>query len=163
MLCEKCKKNPATVFMTQIINGVKTEVHLCPECSIPMEIPISFENLFQGFINSIQSTTSSRKEPLPSAPCAACGMTVEQFKSSGKLGCSDCYATFKNEMEALLKNVQGSTKHEGKYPKRSGVEMRKKRETESLRAQLNKAVADENFEEAARLRDRIKALKEGVV
>jgi protein arginine kinase activator len=86
-------------------------------------------------------------------------MTYEQFKTCGKLGCAHCYHTFANEMESLMKNVQGSTRHEGKYPKRSGVEMRQKREAEQLRTQLQKAISEENFEEAAALRDRIKELE----
>ena len=164
MLCEKCKKNQATVFMTQIVNGIKTETHLCHECSLKIEMPISFENLFQGFLSSMQSMAQVNNLPaiLPAIPCAVCGMTFEQFKSCGKLGCAQCYHTFANEMSALLKNVQGSTRHEGKYPMRSGVELRQKREAEQLRGQLKKAIEEENYEEAARLRDQIRVL-EGVI
>jgi protein arginine kinase activator len=160
MLCEKCHKNPATVFMTQIVNGQKTELRLCPECSFKSEIPISFENIFQGFLNSLQSMAqaSNRPETLPSIPCSVCSMTYEQFKSCGKLGCAHCYQVFANEMSALLKNVQGSIRHEGKFPRRSGVELRQKREVEQLRAHLAKAIEEENYEEAARLRDYIKEL-----
>ena len=72
---------------------------------------------------------------------------------------SFCYQTFKNELEALLKNVQGSIRHEGKFPKRSGVVMRYKREEDRLRTLLKKAVDEENFEEAATIRDQIKAMR----
>jgi protein arginine kinase activator len=161
MLCEKCHAKPATVFMTQIVNGNKTELHLCPECSIQSQMPISFENMFQSLINSIQSMTQAGGTPaaIPTIPCSSCGMTFEQFKTSGKLGCAQCYLAFPNEMSALLKSVQGSVHHEGKYPQRSGVELRQKREAEQLRVKLKKAIEDENFEEAAKLRDMIRELE----
>ena len=150
--------------MQQYINGMKTEINLCPACSMSLvEMPISFENLFKGVLDSIMSMTTgakaSEKAAVPVIKCESCGMTYERFKSGGKLGCADCYETFSNELEILLKNVQGSIRHEGKFPKRSGVELRQKREADELRVRLKKAVDEENFEEAAGLRDRIRAMQ----
>lgn len=163
MLCEKCHKNPATVHVQQIMNGAKKEMHLCTECSIMTDMPISFDNLFQGFLDSILSMAatqqSSQKPESPALQCAACGITYDVFKSTGKLGCSECYHTFSHELEALLKSVQGSTRHEGKFPQRSGVILRQKRETDRLRVLLSKAIEAENYEEAASLRDRIRAME----
>ena len=160
MLCEKCKKNPATVHMQQFIGGKKTEMHLCQDCSaIKMDMPITFENIFQGFMTSLQSMTANRPKAAPAAPCTRCGMTYEQFKSTGKLGCEGCYSAFKKEIETLFKNVQGATRHEGKYPRRMGADMRAQREADALRKQLKEAVAEENYEEAARLRDQLRALE----
>jgi protein arginine kinase activator len=159
MLCEKCKKNTATVHMQQFIGNVKKELRLCQECSFKMEMPISFENIFQGFLNSLQSMTANRPSANPpSAPCVRCGMTCEQFKSSGKLGCSDCYKAFAKEVEALFKNVQGSTRHAGKFPLRCGGALRSRREADAVRKQLKEAVEAENYEDAAMLRDRLRAL-----
>jgi len=160
MLCEKCKKNAATVHMQQFIGGMKKEIHLCQECSFQMDMPISIENIFQGFLTSLQSMTAtmSAKNP-PVAPCSRCGMTGEQFKSGGKLGCEACYQAFAKEIEALFKNVQSATRHEGKFPRRMGVDLRVRREADSLRLQLKKAVDDENYEEAARLRDQLRSIE----
>jgi len=160
MLCEKCNKHTATVLMQQFVNGVKKEMHLCQECSFKLEMPISFENIFQGFLTSLQSMTANRpaKSP-PTAPCARCGMTYEQFKSKGKLGCEACYQAFAKEVEALFKNVQGSTRHHGKFPRRMGVDLRTRREADNLRKQLKEAVEAENYEDAARLRDTLRALE----
>ncbi|MCL2203213.1 MAG: UvrB/UvrC motif-containing protein [Defluviitaleaceae bacterium] len=159
MLCQKCKKNPATVHMQQFIGGNKTEMHLCQECSaIKMDMPISFEHIFKGFLTSLQSMTANRPTQTPSTPCGRCGMTYEQFKSSGKLGCEACYPAFAKEIEALFKNVQGSTRHEGKFPQRMGVDMRVRREADTLRIQLKEAVDAENYEDAARLRDILRAM-----
>ncbi|MCL2500091.1 MAG: UvrB/UvrC motif-containing protein [Defluviitaleaceae bacterium] len=159
MLCEKCKKNTATVHMQQFIGGNKTEIHLCQSCSFKMEMPISFENIFQGFLTSLQSMTANRPTRIPTTPCERCGMTYEQFKSAGKLGCEACYHTFAKEIEALFKNVQGSTRHEGKFPQRLGADLRARREADQLRRQLKEAVEAENYEDAARLRDQIRALE----
>jgi protein arginine kinase activator len=159
MLCEKCKKNTATVHMQQFIGGSKTEIHLCQECSFKMEMPISFENIFQGFLTSLQSMTANRPAKAPSLPCVQCGMTYEQFKSTGKLGCEACYQAFSKEIEALFKNVHGSTRHEGKFPQRMGVALRVRRETDQLRKQLKEAVEAENYEDAARLRDQLRTLE----
>ncbi|MDR1665269.1 MAG: UvrB/UvrC motif-containing protein [Clostridiales bacterium] len=169
MLCEKCQKNQATVHMQQFVNGAKSEIHLCQACSLSLaEMPVSFEHLFQGVLDSLLSMTAdaktSKKASMPALKCEACGMTYEQFKACGKLGCEACYRTFSNELETLLKNVQGgSVRHEGKFPKRSGVALRQKREVDRLRVLLKKAVDDENFEEAAQLRDRIKVMEVSAV
>jgi protein arginine kinase activator len=164
MLCEKCQKNTAVVHMQQIVNGIKTEIHLCPACSLAMvEIPVSFEKMLQGVLDSILSMTGNAAEDKESveaeAACKSCGMTYSMFKSGGKIGCADCYRTFSNEIEALLKNVQGSVRHEGKFPKRVGVMFRQKREADRLRVLLKKAIDEENFEEAANLRDKIKVME----
>ena len=150
--------------MQHIINGIKMEFHLCPACSISLaELPISFENLFQGVLDSILSVSgggskADLKAQVPKIKCESCGMTYERFKKGGKLGCAECYGTFSNELGALLKNVQGNARHEGKFPKRFGVEFRQKREADRLREMLKRAVEDENFEEAASLRDKIRAM-----
>ncbi len=163
MLCEKCQKNQATVIIKQAsVNGESVIKHLCPECAFNIEIPISFEDLFQGFLDTIQSMAKNeagRVEKKKTVPCPSCGTTFEQFKKTGRLGCAECYNTFSGEMETLLKNVQISTRHEGKFPRRSGVALRQKREADKLRGRLKKAVDSENFEEAANLRDRIRALE----
>jgi len=167
MLCQKCQKNPATVHMQQFIHGMKTELHLCQECTFKIENPemaISFENIFKGFLDQLQlkyfgNVQNANVTPMVAAPCSRCKMTYDEFKSGGKLGCETCYQSFSNEVSALLKNVQGSTRHEGKYPRRLGAGLRNKRQTDDLRASLKKAIEEENFEEAAKLRDEIRALE----
>ena len=173
MICEKCNKNPATLHMQQFINGTKTEIHLCQECSFKIDTNFSYEHLFQGILDAIQSKYLNQGKDsagngiggaglqnMAAAPsCAKCGMSYDEFKNVGKLGCEACYQAFDKEINALFKNVQGSTRHEGKYPQRTGVLLRQKRRADELRADLKKAVEEENFEEAARLRDIIKSLE----
>jgi len=145
--------------MQQFIGGKKKEIHLCQDCSIKIEMPISFENIFQGFLNSVQSMQNNRPAKPPASPCLRCRMTYEQFKAQGKLGCDACYLAFAKEVEALFKNVQGSMRHVGKLPKRMGARIRSRREADELRSQLKAAVEVENYEEAARLRDTLRDLE----
>lgn len=165
MLCEKCHQKQATVHMQQIINGTKTEMHLCQDCSTNMDSPISIEALFNGLLGSFLSmapdkqsnhnTHSARYEP-----CPTCGMTYGDFQNAGgKFGCANCYRAFSRELESIFKNVQASSKHEGKFPQKSGREMFQKREAERLRILMREAIEGENFEEAARLRDEVRILE----
>ena len=172
MLCEQCNKNTATIHMKGLMNGEKTEMHLCQECSfnmVNMEMPISLENIFKGILESVQSMGGVQatigQVPFPAAmrkvpgPCKVCELTYEQFKTGGKLGCEACYQAFPKEIVALFKNVQGSTHHEGKFPKRFGTQMRQQRAVDKLRATLKTAIDDENYEEAARIRDQIREME----
>ena len=167
MMCEKCQKNPATVHMQQFIHGIKKEMHLCQECSFQLDdIPISLETIFQGFLEQMKHF-GTPGQPVASAQrsqnitCERCGMAYNEFKKDGKLGCDECYQAFQKSVEALVKNVQGSTQHAGKFPQRSGAVLLQKRQVNELRASLKSAIEAENFEEAARLRDEIREM-EGV-
>ena len=83
-------------------------------------------------------------------------MKFEQFRKIGRLGCRECYKQFSDELVPILRRIHGNTVHNGKVPKRAGVELRITRQIQQLKSKLQKAVEVENFEEAARLRDRIK-------
>ena len=165
MLCEKCHQKPATVHMQQFVNGTKTEMHLCHDCSVQIEAPISIDALFNGLLGSIMSMSAEAKpgghfSRVKSEPCPTCGMTFEGFKAcGGKLGCEACYRVFSRELGAILKNVQASMKHEGKFPQKFGQEMFRKKEAGRLRSLMQKVIEEENFEEAARLRDEIRSLE----
>ena len=168
MLCDKCQKNPATVRMQQFIHGKKTELNLCQECTFKLEnleMPISLENVFKGFLDQLQSKlftgmgSVSSTPPQTAAKCARCGMTYDEFKTDGKLGCEECYQSFSKEVDSLLKSIQGSTRHEGKYPRRLGAGLKHKRKANELRVKLKIAIGEENYEEAARLRDEIRSLE----
>jgi protein arginine kinase activator len=169
MMCEKCQKNHASVHMQQFINGQKVELHLCQECAFKIDNPemlVSLENIFKGFLDQINTKFSAQPMGNP-APvrspvkaCSRCGMTFNKFKTGGRLGCDVCYQSFAQEVELLLKSVQGSTRHEGKYPRRMGAGILNKRQVTELRNALKAAIEAENYEEAARLRDEIKAIEQ---
>jgi protein arginine kinase activator len=161
VLCEKCHQRQAVVHMEQIINGQKTEMNLCHECVAQMQKPISFENFFQGLLDVIGAapTSISPQKNIPATLCKSCGLSYEEFKKTGRLGCADCYQTFRRELDPVLKNIQGSNRHEGKDPQRSGAGLLNKRNVDKLKVALSKAIENEEFEEAARLRDQIRGLE----
>ncbi len=158
MLCEKCKKNSATIYYQQIINGEKKEYHLCDECAVKMKSGVSFDTMFKGILDSfinMENTPYTKHGYL----CPTCKMSFDEFKKSGKVGCEDCYTAFKNNLVPVLKNIQGSVYHSGKIPKKAGAELYVKREIENLKSELKRAVEKEEYEQAAKLRDKIKSLE----
>jgi protein arginine kinase activator len=162
VLCQECKMQPATVHLTKIVNNNKTEFYLCEECArkkgqFNISIPFSINDLLAGFIGMDNPSVSVQKEEM--RQCKSCGMRFEQFRKNGRLGCQDCYKYFSDDLLPILRRIHGGTKHNGKVPKRAGVELRITRQIQQLKTQLQKAVETENFEEAARLRDRIKELE----
>ena len=165
MLCQNCGEKEATVHLTKIINGEKTELFLCEECaektgkiSLPNSDPFSFQNLLAGILNpEIESSFTSTSETLT---CDNCGLTYEEFSENGLFGCSDCYQTFGDRLDPLVKRIHGSKSHNGKVPRRRGGDLRIKREIEDLRKDMEEAVASENFERAAEIRDEIHELEE---
>jgi len=165
MLCEKCKKNQATIHMTQVINGDVREIYLCPECAANEEYlnKFSFHNMFQDLFNLASSPTEVFGGLNSSGlKCPVCGQTYEEFKKMGKLGCTSCYSTFSQNLDHTLKSIHGSNEHKGKIPQKSGGKMLVKREKEILKRQLAVAIEKEEYEDAARIRDKIRSLeKEG--
>ena len=163
MLCEKCKKNQAIVHYTEIINGKKREVNLCNECAsqekemnFNFDLPFSIKDIFSSlsyanksddFINAKQVT------------CPKCNSSYKRFRDIGRLGCNECYLTFKDQLIPMIQKIHGSTEHIGKVPKKAGAKLRIKNKIKNLRTELNKAIQTEEFEKAAQIRDKIKSLE----
>jgi len=165
MLCEKCNAQNATVHLKQTINGETKDTYLCPACAenSGAALGISFGNLFQGFLESFFGPQTSfayeKKAQTPeksALKCGSCGLTYENFKKASKLGCAGCYGAFRNELNYIIKNIQGSNTHEGKFPKRAGQPLIQKREIEQLKAELKNAIENEEYENAAKIRDEIR-------
>ncbi len=164
MLCQECKKNPATVHMTKIVNGEKTELHLCSECAQDhqeLAFSMNFEPDFSihKYLAGLLGAAATPPETVVAPECPDCGFSFAQFGELGKFGCSSCYDTFDQELEPLIRRIQGATQHTGKIPKRAGGMLGVKREIEGLQAQLQQAVRDEAYEKAAELRDSIRDLE----
>lgn len=167
MFCQECGKRPATLHFTKIVNGDKTEFHICESCArekgegIPGTTnSFSIHSLLSGLLDF---NTTSGSMPSQSAPqpmrCEACGLTYAQFSKIGRFGCSSCYSAFADRLDPLLKRVHSHTTHSGKIPKRSGGQIQCKREIEQLRRDLQAYIEQEEFESAAELRDRIRELE----
>jgi protein arginine kinase activator len=100
--------------------------------------------------------------PHPNDRCPHCGFTQADFKKAGRLGCSECYSTFADGLESLLKSMHKGTKHVGKVPQVMKQSQELKERLKSLQGKLEKAITDENFESAAQLRDEITAVKDKI-
>ena len=164
MLCEKCLKRPATVHMQQYVNGQVTQIHLCQECAAQPDSPLSFEQFLHGLLDMFSGMQEnvSQQKPETNYRCPVCGLSLEDFKRTGKLGCAECYQSFRREMDPILKNIQGGNRHEGKYPQKAGAGLHNRRQIEKLRLELTKAIEEEEYENAANLRDRIRELEASV-
>ncbi len=166
MKCERCNENEATIIAVQISNGKSQEIHICEKCaqekgSSSFSIPISFQDFFQGILEIMGMDTNYEEhqdKEIKEPNCNICGMTFSEFKNTGRLGCENCYKTFK-QLDTVLKNMQGSDKHLGKIPNRGRNEFEVKRELDTLKKQLAEAIKTEEFEEAAKLRDKIRELE----
>jgi protein arginine kinase activator len=169
MLCQDCNQNESSVHLTQIINNKKLILNLCKECAekrgfhSPFEhMPFPLAELVTGMIGTTKGHTTSKgtKRSPKAKRCPACGMSFEDFGKSGRLGCGRCYQTFRVEMTELLRKVHGSPKHRGKGSVEPSELMQPIKEERRLRDELKKAVAEEDFEKAANIRDQIRALSQ---
>lgn len=173
MLCDNCKSREAKIYYTEIIDGCKKEQHLCEECakkfsSFPMEAPglsksFTLGSLLASLLGGYEEKEEKQVEE-QTLSCKNCNMTYEEFLQQGVVGCPHCYQSFKGPLSSCIKNIQGNVKHTGKVPK--GFQSKTEQivhamsELDILGIHLQQAIEKEEFEQAAKLRDRIRELKE---
>ncbi len=162
MLCEKCGKNNATTHIRTVVNGVVTEKNLCGYCAENEGYNDFGANSLTHILASMLGDTSGVAAQLKQKSCGCCGATFADIAESGKVGCAECYKTFYNELLPYLKRVHGATNHSGRVPNRAPLTVRSTEDTvTALRMELGRLVAEEKYERAAEIRDRIRALEEG--
>jgi protein arginine kinase activator len=160
MICGKCAKNHATVHVTEVVNGVKKESHLCEECARAAggKFTFSITDILANLIEPVK--TPGAKAADPSAPrCPECGISYAEFKSKARLGCANDYEVFKSGLMPLLEKVHGAVQHTGKTPHTVESVVRKETELARLKRELEGVVKSEDFEKAAQIRDRIRILE----
>lgn len=154
--CNQCNKKEATVFLTQIIEGKMQKMNFCETCAQKKGVhdPAGFAlaELLSG-LGLTQDTA-----PIQEISCTSCGFTRSQFKKTGRLGCGACYELFMDDLIPMLRNMHPSLAHLGKTPSRFEQEQKKKESAKILHEQLQKAIAAEEYEKAAQLRDEIATL-----
>lgn len=171
MKCEKCHENEATFFYQETINGKSRSYHLCADCAekmraagelnINMEMPdfdapfATFPNFF-GDLFALPEKTSKRG----AKTCPGCGATWQDIVNLGKARCPECYRTFADELDATVRSMHGNVTHTGRAPLKERAAHEKENQLADLKKQLQQAVADEKFEDAAALRDKIHALED---
>lgn len=158
MLCEHCKENEATVHLAQVIDGHVKKLHLCEACAaetgFEVEGVTSVTDILLGMGGSASAGVGAADFE---RSCPVCHLRRSDFKKTGQFGCPSCYETFAEELAPLLKAMHRGDRHGGKIPEREGMRVRVSAELRQLRQALEEAVTEEHYEEAATLRDQIRA------
>lgn len=155
--CQNCGK-PATVHLTQIVDNNIQKMDLCETCAksegVADSEAFSLSDLFE---NGAKTDAAGGSD----AVCGSCGAPARYVREAGRLGCADCYMTFADLVHPMMKGLHRELRHKGKAP---STEARSRAASSLVLAELSEnlktAVADERFEDAARIRDEIAALRE---
>jgi protein arginine kinase activator len=138
------------------------KVNLCEACAKEKGVadPTGFAlaDMLLG-MGAAQQVESPRGE---GCKCGGCGFTQSEFKKTGRLGCSECYATFAEALTPMLRGMHKGVEHKGKVPERQMRAARREHEIKVCHRELREAIAAERYEEAAALRDRIRQMEEEV-
>ncbi len=161
MLCSHCHARDAVVHLTTIVESEVTQVHLCEKCAAAKGVETTVampKHPLGDFLHAVQ------QQAAPSAGdqsrCAYCEMTLREFRASGRLGCAHCYTAFEGSLRELVRRVHGAARHLGRDYEAPALAVETVPSAlESLRARLQQAVVAEEFEQAAALRDQIRALE----
>lgn len=167
MFCEDCNTKPASIHVTQVTDGEKAEHHYCSDCAakkgisfFSMEEALSLPKILGSFFGF--GPTPMSQPALPSATqqrCPNCSTSFHQIGQQGRFGCSECYTAFQDQLDPILRRIHGNNQHMGKVPLRGAGKIKIRRQIAELKAGLQDAVAQEQFEKAAELRDDIKRLE----
>jgi protein arginine kinase activator len=157
--CQKCS-NPATLHITEVLSENQfEELHMCEQCASKYLYEPKAKGGAKGALEPVRDAEDSL---FHQHECPACGIKFIEFRNTGRLGCPHDYQAFREELVPLLENIHGETKHCGKVPRRGQHTQEAQNELVNLRQRLKQAVTREDYEEAAKLRDRIKNLEETV-
>ena len=158
MKCENCGKKQATVHLTEILDEGKEERHLCEECAqeVATMVPKNFDpaEILTTLINQV----APEFKEMAKTVCDQCGLTYLEFRSQGRLGCANDYHAFAKGLVPILEKIHGSAEHKGKMPTTSEEPTTEQNEVVRLRSELEDAVAVEDYERAAVLRDKLREL-----
>ncbi len=165
MQCQICNENEATIHLTEISNGTRSEMHICERCATEQGIAVKSQIPINELLSSLLAVQPSDDELAdPDAQglaCPNCGFTIEQFRKEGTLGCPNDYEVLDKALLPLIEKAQnGKTTHCGKIPSKAPQNTKEQMEILSLRRQLEQAVRNEDYELAARLRDKINECEE---
>ena len=162
-MCDECGIRPANIRLTTIVNGEKKERNLCSECLAKnQKIKNDFSTL-AGHLNNLfdvlKSDVVRAEEDVPDIECSRCGMTYERFRKGGVLGCAQCYRAFREPLQKMMNGAHGHIQHVGRSPGGVDQQLSVRLQIEKLRKEMNKAISEEEYENAAALRDQIRELE----
>ena len=161
MICQNCKVNVATNHFHSVVNGVVRDNYLCNECSKNYKASAFADNDFFSVLSSFfNDVTPKQKEALR---CPQCNSSFDEISKTGKVGCGNCYSVFENQLAPALLKLHGDIKHIGKKPNQNDDDTPINKESvsencdiERLKSDLKIAIAKEEYEKAAVLRDKIR-------
>lgn len=162
MKCKLCGVQDVVFRIEKVVGNVRIELLLCEECANKHGVNSNHDTIelsLSKLINSVDIREHTQKEK-PDKICHICGTTYEDYKRSLKFGCYECYNVFSRELKAYLKRNFGRYKHRGKVPEALPAEDVFLFDLGELRSELQDAVKNEEYEKAAELRDRIRALEQ---
>lgn len=159
MMCDRCGENKATVHKIQMGSDDEvTHLQLCGDCADDNDSEASQEPMdsVSKILSSLEGSSSE-----DSTVCSNCGMTLQEFRNIGRVGCPDCYSAFEDHIEKIIHRVHGADQHVESGQEETGLEKVSDRQKKQiLEKRLQERVEEENYEEAAELRDRIEELEE---
>lgn len=169
MICESCHQNLATVHLTEIVQKYKKETHLCEECARTKGVPYKTQFSVKEFLGGLGAKKESEAPVLAAPasselgePCPTCGLSFDEFRKTGRLGCHNDYEHFRRGLLPLLEKIHGAVQHTGRVPARVGDRVERQRLIAALQRDLSQAVEREEYERAAELRDKIRGLEQQV-
>lgn len=164
MPCEECGVNEACYTISVMMGGQVNQRHLCADCMARMNMSIATGNIKQllGAIMSAITGAESLADAMPAADvvCRRCGTALSAFTKSGRLGCPGCYEAFREQLTPMLQQIHGRVEHAGRRPLDTEEAQRSRSRHEEMQRRMEQAVAEEDFETAARLRDQLRAMAE---
>ena len=160
MLCDQCGERDASVHLTTIVDNEVRQQHLCEKCAAErgVETTVSVpKHPLSVFLQEVQQQATPATE---AGKCTFCGATMSDFRATGRWGCAQCYAAFEPSMRELLRRVHGHARHGGRaYAPPAPALDEKSTILGELKERLRRAIASEQFEVAADLRDKIKVME----
>ncbi len=165
MQCQICNNNNATIHLTEISDGVRSEMHICEHCAAEQDIAVKSHIPINELLSGLLAVQPTDEELAGASEqklaCPNCGFTLAQFRKQGVLGCPYDYEFFEKSLLPLIEKAHdGRTTHCGKLPLKTPKNTRDEIELLNLRQRLQDAVKSEDYELAAEMRDKIKKIEE---
>lgn len=156
MKCQSCGKKEATIRYYENVNGKQQELHFCLDCAKQLGFA-NFSNIFSPMFVTIPDFN-----PVEHLQCPSCGYRLEDYSRTGLFGCPECYHTFEESLDELFYKLHGKNRHvklEEKKDSKGSKAEKKKEELAMLKTKIHELIAEERYEEAAVVRDKIKKLE----
>ena len=163
-MCDECGKHPANIHLTTIVDGEKRDFNLCSEClARKKELSVDFGAIASRLSQMIRQKQEKAAEtendmPIPDISCAQCGTTYAAFRASGHVGCAQCYEAFRQPLTEWMQRTHGASRHIGRESGGVACSVSLRMQLDKLKRMQKKAIANEEYEQAALLRDQIHAL-----